>query len=172
MSKHLRKRRFVDRDVQGRLVLAALRYWTMSVLIVAGLSLVGWVFVYPGIGAFLSGSSPGANYLPMFATALGAAVLMVPVAVIDLIRLSHRFAGPMVRLRRSLAILSQGGDPGPLEFRNGDFWKELASEYNEVRNYVLELRTTASSQSTKQPEDYRKTVAAAANLSTCSSDAT
>ncbi len=140
MSKHLRKRKFVDRDVQGRLVAAALKYWTMSLLIVAGLSIVGWVFVYPGIGTFLTSNSPGTTYVPMFVAAMVVAILMVPVAVVDLIRQSHRFAGPIVRLRRAMSELSAGGDPGPLEFRDNDYWHDLAAQFNAVRDHVRELR--------------------------------
>jgi hypothetical protein len=144
MAKFKRSRRYVDRNVQGRLVLAAMRYWTLSVFLVAGLSLVGWLFVYPGIGTFISSEATAAVYLPMFVTAVAIATLLAPLALWDLVRLSHRFAGPMVRLRRALAELSAGGDPGAIRFRKKDFWHEMADQYNELREYVLELRAAKS----------------------------
>jgi hypothetical protein len=50
--------------------------------------------------------------------------------VVDTIKLSHRFAGPVVNLRRSMREIAEGGTPRKLQFRRTDFWHELADDYN------------------------------------------
>ena len=55
---------------------------------------------------------------------------LVPVFVMDALKLSNRFAGPIVRVRRVLAAIADGQPPKNIEFRQGDFWKSLASDLN------------------------------------------
>lgn len=66
-------------------------------------------------------------------------LLLVPLAVQDLLRLTNRFAGPKARLARQLRELATG-DPGPLEFRRDDYWQELADDFNRVREELVRLR--------------------------------
>jgi hypothetical protein len=64
--------------------------------------------------------------------ALVASLLLLPLVVIDIIRVSNRFTGPLLRLRRSMRGLASGERVEPLYFREGDFWKDFADEFNEV----------------------------------------
>ena len=66
-------------------------------------------------------------------------LLLVPLAVQDLLRLTNRFAGPKARLARQLRELA-AGDTGPLEFRRDDYWQDLADDFNRVREELLRLR--------------------------------
>lgn len=43
---------------------------------------------------------------------------------------SHRIAGPIERLRRHLRARRPGEAEVPIRFRKGDFFQELASDYN------------------------------------------
>ena len=72
--------------------------------------------------------------------ALIASLLVLPVAVMDMIRVSNRFAGPMVRLRHGMRALAKGRKVAPIEFRKDDFWYEFAEEFNAVVREVEELR--------------------------------
>lgn len=56
--------------------------------------------------------------------------MLMPLFIYDTVRLSHRFAGPIVRLRRALNDVAEGKKPVKIKFRDGDFWKDLADEYN------------------------------------------
>jgi len=38
----------------------------------------------------------------------------------------------MVRVRRAMSSLAQGDEVAPIQFRNGDFWKEFATDFNRV----------------------------------------
>ncbi len=69
-------------------------------------------------------------------------------------RLSNRFAGPMLRLRRSLRALGRGEYVEPLEFRGADFWQEFADDFNSVLRRVQAVQTPPSSPSSaEQPEE-------------------
>jgi nitrogen fixation/metabolism regulation signal transduction histidine kinase len=57
-------------------------------------------------------------------------VFLLPVFVIDSIKLSHRFAGPIFALRRAIREVAAGQMPRKLKFRRRDFWKDLAEDYN------------------------------------------
>jgi hypothetical protein len=65
-------------------------------------------------------------------------VVLLPAFIWDTARLSHRFSGPILRLRRMLKELAAGEDPGELRFRNHDFWSDLGDHFNGVRARVLE----------------------------------
>jgi nitrogen fixation/metabolism regulation signal transduction histidine kinase len=70
----------------------------------------------------------------------GALVLffMLPAFIVDTIKLSHRFAGPIFRLRGVFRSLASGEKYQPLRFREMDFWQELADDFNRM---VERLRT-------------------------------
>jgi hypothetical protein len=55
---------------------------------------------------------------------------LLPVFVLDTIKLSHRFAGPIFSLRRAIRGIAQGEAPKKLKFRRLDFWHDLAEDYN------------------------------------------
>jgi nitrogen fixation/metabolism regulation signal transduction histidine kinase len=55
---------------------------------------------------------------------------LLPVFLLDTIKLSHRFAGPICRLRTAMRAVAAGEKPTKLSFRDNDFWPELADEYN------------------------------------------
>ena len=63
-------------------------------------------------------------------------LLLMPAFMWDTVRLSHRFAGPVQRLRRMMKELAEGDDPGELRFRDGDFWRELGDHFNGIRARV------------------------------------
>ena len=52
-------------------------------------------------------------------------VFLLPVFVVDTIKISHRFAGPIFSLRRTMREVAEGKPPRKLKFREGDFWHEL-----------------------------------------------
>jgi hypothetical protein len=57
-------------------------------------------------------------------------VFLLPVFIFDTIKLSHRFAGPVLRLRNEMRAVADGGELRRLSFRKGDFWHSLAEDYN------------------------------------------
>jgi len=73
-------------------------------------------------------------------------IVLFPVFIWDAIKLSNRFAGPIIRVRRVLGQIANGQTPKPIEFRSGDFWKSLAQDVN--RAFLFR-----ASQETKNPTE-------------------
>jgi hypothetical protein len=132
MAHKQRRKYFVDGKVQSALIAKIVRYWIAGLVAVGGLSLLGWLFIWPGIGAFVGANGTMTNVLPMFFVAVLVALLVLPVVVLDLVWFSHRFVGPMVRLRRSMLELAAGDEVAPLRFRDDDYWCEFADAFNRI----------------------------------------
>ena len=132
-KKHLRKRYFVDRRVQGALAARAMRYWALSVAVVGMLTVVGWVFVAPGIAALVESPDKLRATVACLAVAVATSTLLLPVVLYDLVRFSHRFVGPMVRLRESMRRAAAGESVSPVRFRDDDYWQEFADAFNAMQ---------------------------------------
>jgi hypothetical protein len=57
-------------------------------------------------------------------------LFLLPVFVVDTVKISHRFAGPIFSLRRAIREITQGKPPRKLKFRTNDFWHELSEDFN------------------------------------------
>jgi len=75
-----------------------------------------------------------------FSPAILASVLLLPLVALDVVRFSHRFVGPLVRLRNDLKRLADGEEVRPVNFRKNDHWHDLAEQFNRVANYQRQLR--------------------------------
>ena len=87
-----------------------------------------------------------------YGPALMASLLLLPLMIVDVIRFSNRFVGPLVRLRRSMRELARGECVGPIEFRDADFWQEIAEEFNAVRDRVQTSATAAQADHEEEKE--------------------
>lgn len=132
-KKHLRKRYFVDAKIQGSLVGRAVRYWGLSVSVVGMLTVVGWIFVAPGLAALVESPERLRATVLCLLIAISVSALLLPVVLYDMVRFSHRFAGPMVRLRDCMRRAAAGEEVGPLRFRDDDYWQELADAFNAMQ---------------------------------------
>jgi hypothetical protein len=134
-KKALRKHFFVDRKVQGALIARVVMYW-LACLITIALMLLSWdVFTGPPRKFYLHFGNMWFFYGP----AAIASLLLLPLIIVDIIRISNRFVGPLLRLRRSMRALARGEYVEPIEFRNKDFWYDFADEFNAIRARILHL---------------------------------
>lgn len=134
--KHARKQNFVDSTVQGALLRRIVLHWFLY-FIVAGLAIVM-------LQAMLSGPDGEplltrvVNEIKSF-TLVGLILICIfPAFLLDTIRFSNRFVGPVGRLRRYLRQLGSDQNTERLSFRGGDFWSEMADEFNTVATLVEE----------------------------------
>ncbi len=127
-TRHNRKKHFVDSKVQGALLFRATMYWTFWILTVMAM-LICWRIIAGPARMFHTHLE---ELWFRFAPAVVASLLLLPVMLIDLTRLSNRFAGPMVRLRRSMRALARGEQVRPIHFRQNDFWSDIAEDFNAV----------------------------------------
>lgn len=123
-----RRRLFVDFKLQGALLLHTTIYWFYCLLSVVLIGCCWIVFVQrPGTSGELF-RTLWHNLGP----ALIGSLLLLPLVLMDCLRLSHRFAGPMVRLHRAMEQLANGEPVKPMDFRKGDFWAEFTHHFNRV----------------------------------------
>lgn len=132
-SQIKRARQYVDRNVQGGLLTRVATHWGVFIFTTAFAYIVVQAIISPNGATFLQRIQ---NSLTEFAL-LGLLMLMLlPAFLLDVIRFSNRFAGPIVRLRRFLRELGENGEAPPLKFRDDDFWTDVASEFNPCRERV------------------------------------
>ena len=125
-KKSLRKHLFVDPRVQGMLVARAVLYWFVCLTTITLMLLCWRILTGPARMFYTHFDDMWFFYGP----ALVASLLLLPLVVVDIIRLSNRFVGPLLRLRRSMRNLARGIHVDPIKFRAGDFWQEFAEEFN------------------------------------------
>ena len=126
MTKPGRKKHFIDASVQGSLARRIIGHWLLFLLIATIASFVLQVLSNP--------FRPLAEHVQGLWWTHGpfllVLVFLLPVFVVDTIKLSNRFAGPVYSLRRAMREIVQGKPPRKLKFRRHDFWHELAEDYN------------------------------------------
>ncbi|MBN2291911.1 MAG: hypothetical protein JXM70_05765 [Pirellulales bacterium] len=127
-NKFVRKQIFVDPKVQGSLIFRVIAYWTVCVLTIS-IMLLCW--------RMLTGPArPPLTHLDdmwfKFGPALIASFILLPLVIYDIVKISNRFTGPLLRLRRCMRALAAGEEVKPIRFREGDFWQDLAKDFNAV----------------------------------------
>ncbi len=133
-----RKRYLVDSKLQGALSMRTVGYWCFCVL-ATGLILLCWEVATGPHRPFLSYFSMHEIVQRHGAVAL-ASILLLPILLLDVLITTNRFAGPIYRMRRSMRALAAGEHVQPITFRDGDFWHEVADEFNAVAAYVEGLK--------------------------------
>lgn len=125
---------FCDRAVQGALLLHVVGHWVMF-LFAAGVFLL---FV-----EMLSGDPRDAleHMLRRNGPSILAVLVLAPIFLRDLCKLSNRFAGPIGRLQRAMRELAEGDNVEPVHFRDGDFWQDVAADFNRLAQHVHKLHT-------------------------------
>jgi nitrogen fixation/metabolism regulation signal transduction histidine kinase len=126
MTKPRRKKHFVDSCVQGSLARRIIAHWLVFLMVAAAVSFVLQVLTNP----FQPLEEHARNAWWTHGPFLLVSVFLLPVFVMDTIKLSNRFAGPVYSLRRAMREVVQGKPPRRLKFRKRDFWHDLADDYN------------------------------------------
>lgn len=127
MAPRNRNRLFIDFPVQGALLVRSFLHWAVLTIAMAMVA-VFWTFA---AGGAVATWPEFVNAVWMrFGPSMIVLGLLAPIFALDLVRLSHRFAGPILRLR---GVMREGVAGRPIEhvqFREGDFWHEFADEFN------------------------------------------
>jgi len=128
MDKIRRRQMMVDQGVQGTLVWRAVSYWLLCLMTVALMVFCWTVYTSPPQPALMLLQSIVHHYAP----ALVASVLLLPLVVVDMLRVSNRFAGPIYHLRGAMKRLAAGEEVRSIQFRNNDYWSEVAEDFNAI----------------------------------------
>jgi hypothetical protein len=142
MSKPRRTKHFVDSCVQGTLARRIIVHWLVFLAVGSLVAFILQVLSNPFRPLAAHAQDMWRTHGPF----LLVLVFLLPVFVMDTVKLSHRFAGPIYSLRRAIREITQGKKPRQLKFRKRDFWHDLANDYNEmlVKLELLEENSTAS----------------------------
>jgi hypothetical protein len=123
-----RRRRFIDKTVQGMLVSRVLLHW-MTFLASSFVILYVWQFLLSG--------DPQRPFSPhmqevaeSFIPVVVVFVCLLPAFIWDTVKFSHRFVGPIYRLRKSMQSIAAGEPLRPVKLRKGDFWQAAANDFN------------------------------------------
>lgn len=124
-----RRKALVDPEVQGGILRKIAVHWIVF-FICNALALMIWIrlFEQPDADWGQTFGDTMRRFLPFFVITLA----LIPAFVWDTLKLTNRFAGPILRLRAALSDASAGRAVEPLHFRSNDFWKEIAHNFNAV----------------------------------------
>ncbi len=148
MKKSKRRRRFIDGKVQVALILQLVKHWFMFLFgAFVLLFLLQVLHNGPERSVIEHLETVWSKHTVFFIVAL----LIVPVYINDVINLSHRFVGPVLRVRRELRRLAAGESAAPIQLRKNDFWQGLAADFNAVLATTNRDKTTADN--TPSPDE-------------------
>lgn len=140
MARNNRKREYIDHAVQGALMRRLVLHWLTFTLVAGGLA-VALQWMQDPFASL-------ANTLQQAWWSYGAVLLLLvcllPVFVYDAVKLSNRFAGPVLRLRGALRDLADNKQTPRLVFRDDDFWKDLAGDFNRLADRLEQQERIAS----------------------------
>lgn len=142
-----RTRLFVDAKVQGALLLRAAMYWVLALLAITLMLLVWRITTGPARIFYTHFDDMWFHFGP----ALVASFVLLPIALIDVLKLSNRFVGPLLRLRREMRALARGEHVEPIEFRDHDYWRDMADEFNALVRLVEQQRRALDGHREEQP---------------------
>jgi hypothetical protein len=147
MAHPRRKKQFIDANVQGALARRIIFHWLVFLMVAALAAFILQVLSNPFRPLLTHARDMWWTHGPF----LLVLVFLLPVFIVDTIKLSHRFAGPIFALRRAIREIVQGKPPRKLKFRRKDFWHDLADDYNAML-LRLELLDDAVDHATDEEE--------------------
>ena len=128
MSHPDRKKQYVDPKVQGALARRLVIHWLSFVCVAAVVAFCLQVLSNP----FRSLAEHTQQLWWTHGPFLLVMVFLLPVFVLDTIKLSNRFAGPIYWLRQTIRGIAEGNPAPRLKFRDFDFWQGMAEEFNRM----------------------------------------
>lgn len=125
-----------------------LAFWAATTLLTAATSVLLEFFANPTTG-LLTHLVSVKSWIP----SLLAFVLVLPIATLHLLRFTHRFAGPVFRLRSELRRLGDGEQRPPLKLRTNDYWQDIASDFNRVADRLHALEQQVNEERVPEHEE-------------------
>jgi len=142
MENDKRRAKYIDRRVQGQLAMRTLLHWVTLMLVCCIVSLALQFLLNP----LASGQENFANMWAAQGPIILVAFALFPLFVSDTIRYSHRFVGPITRVRSVLRALAAGESPARIQLRPGDHWGEIAEEINLLITEMERLKGLAKAE--------------------------
>jgi hypothetical protein len=136
MAAHFKRTQIlVNRRVQGRVILRVLYLWAMYHLVLWHVMLFFRFIQYCaerlGGGATRTFGDLFAEFVHNHYSMLICGVIVLPYLIWDVLKLTHRFVGPLVQFQKCLAGLARGEKVADVRIRKGDLLGELENSFNE-----------------------------------------
>ena len=149
-SKHreFRSHTMIDQPVQGALIGRVVSNWTSCLIAFSGIFFLWSVFLDGQVSR-----STWEHFQTRIIPCLLASYILVPIAIVDQLKLSCRFVGPVHEIKSTLRRTMLGDEIKPLELRRSDFWHDLASQVNEFIETSPER--TIEEEELPLPKDFR-----------------
>ena len=152
-KRKLRKNYYVSKIVQGGILRRLAVYW---VLYHAMLWHSMFLLRFLDYRAALSAGGPQLTYGELYAafasehySVLVCAAAIFPIILWDMLHLTHKVAGPLVRFRNMFRVMAQGERPERIRLRDGDLLDEFCESYND---FVDSVQMPANDSNTDGPE--------------------
>jgi len=149
MSQPERNKTYVDPQVQGALARRLVVHWLLFILATFVVAFCMEVLGNP----MLSVREHASRVWQVHGLFLLILIALLPVFIRDSIKLSHRFAGPIYRLRATIRSIAEGNPAPRLKFRKSDYWLDLAEDFNKM---VERLSKGADTLEEPRPETARQ----------------
>jgi len=143
VAKYKRKKLFVDGTVQGALVLSVITYWFYCLVTVTFMMTCWTIFTARPSSSWDLVKQVWSHSGPACITSF----LLLPLVIVDCIRTSNRFVGPLQRIRKGMRDLAAGEDVPFIAFRKGDFWCDLADDFNRLNDHIKKLQRADAAKS-------------------------
>ncbi len=135
-----RKKKFVSGPIQGRLMLRMGVYWVLYHIILWHAMFVFRYIEYrvesTATGTFSPISQLYDQFLLDYYPIIFCAVIALPIVLVDLMNLTHRIAGPLVRFQHALRSLIAGEEVRKVALRKGDLLIEFQDEFNKYLDFL------------------------------------
>lgn len=135
-----RRKLFIDQPLQLAVLLRTALYWAMCTM--------AQVLMVLFFGIISSSQNDFPSLHPQviwhLQITLLASIAMLPILLRDVLKLSHRWVGPVFRLRTAMRKLSRGEAVEELRFRDRDFWPELAEDFTAVAAELQQARNLSA----------------------------
>ena len=123
-----RKKLWIDPTIQGALARRVVLHWLVIILLTLVITTLVQFFSDPN-KAFTEHLAQVWQQQRIF---LVVVAVLLPAFVLDTIKLSNRFVGPITRLRAVFSDIAAGKKAERLNFRGKDFWAGLATDFNRL----------------------------------------
>jgi hypothetical protein len=134
--KHLRKQVYVSKEIQGQIVSKLAIYWATYHLALWHAMFLFHYFLYRGQLLANPDLAPVPfpiqyfQFLTQHYTMLVCAMAVFPLILWDMVKMTHRVAGPLVRFTNSLKQLERGEKVKEIRLRDGDLLCEFQDAFN------------------------------------------
>lgn len=121
-----RKQLYMGSKVQVALLSRVVMYWCAYMGAIAAFVLIWRIVTGPARLFYTHFEDMWFHFGP----AVIASLILLPLLLWDMLRVSNRFVGPLTRMRMHFRMGARGEQVPPVHFREGDFWHEVSEEFN------------------------------------------